>query len=417
MIKKIFNTYSNILSSILLIIMGILFFFRGKHVLLAINIINIIYLSIKVISNIYALFFSKEKTIDKVISLLTTSILLLIVAFRFNWVIEIIITFIGWFIIINAIIHIIDAYRCRKDMIHGTLNYTVKALTEVILGNILIINRHHNGYYLSALIGLYFIIYGAATLVEKLKDYLPAKSLSFVKNHNSFPLPVIISAIIPQTFYMSVDNFYKQEQLSFSQTPENEEPVDLEVLIYLKQDGPESLGHIDISYKGFIFSYGCHDPHHRHLMGTFGDGVLIIADRNKFIKQAISEKKMVISYGIKLSDKEKTILEKRIIEITSRIYPWACDAKADPTKEAKDYASRVYQATDAKMYKFTKGKFKTYFVFSTNCVLLSDQLIRCKELNLINISGIIVPGSYLKFLNEEYLRKNSIVHRRIIYRQ
>lgn len=417
MVKKIFNTYSNILSSILLIIMGILFFFRGNHVLLAINIINIVYLSIKVISNIYALFFSKEKTMDKIISLLTTSILLLIVAFRFNWVIEVIIAFIGWFIIINAIIHIIDAYRCRKDMIHGTLNYTLKAIIEVILGNVLIINRHNNGYYLSALIGLYFIIYGLATLIEKLKDYLPAKSLSFVKNHNSFPLPVIISAIIPQTFYISVDNFYKQEQLSFSQTPEQEEPIDLEVLIYLKQDGPESLGHIDISYKGLILSYGCHDPHHRHLMGTFGDGVLIIADRNKFIKQAISEKKMVISYGIKLSNEEKMILEKRIVEITSRIYPWACDAKADPSKEAKDYASRVYRATDAKMYKFTKGKFKTYFVFSTNCVLLSDKLIRCKELNLINISGIIVPGSYLKFLNEEYLRKNSIVYRRIIYRQ
>lgn len=56
------------------------------------------------------------------------------------------------------------------------------------------------------------------------------------------------------------------------------------------------------------------------------------------------------------------------------------------------------------MYKFANGKFKTYFVFSTNCVLLADELLHCKELDLIPIGGIVTPGTYLEFLNTEYLR-------------
>lgn len=54
------------------------------------------------------------------------------------------------------------------------------------------------------------------------------------------------------------------------------------MFIYLKESGPESLGHVDISFQGNIYSYGCHDPHHRGLFGTLGDGVLIVSKREAF---------------------------------------------------------------------------------------------------------------------------------------
>ena len=69
------------------------------------------------------------------------------------------------------------------------------------------------------------------------------------------------------------------------------------------------------------------------------------------------------------------------------------------------------------MYKFANGKFKTYFVFSTNCVLLADELLHCKELDLIPIGGIVTPGTYLEFLNTEYLRPGGMVVERTIYKR
>ena len=67
------------------------------------------------------------------------------------------------------------------------------------------------------------------------------------------------------------------------------------------------------------------------------------------------------------------------------------------------------------MYKFTKGKFKTYFIAGTNCVNLADDLIRSKDLNLIDLNGLVTPGAYLAFLNTEYLKKDSIVKTRTLF--
>ncbi len=67
------------------------------------------------------------------------------------------------------------------------------------------------------------------------------------------------------------------------------------------------------------------------------------------------------------------------------------------------------------MFKFSKGKFRTYFISSTNCVMLADELIRNRDLTLINLSGLVTPGAYLSFLNTEYLKPNSAVISRTLY--
>ena len=63
------------------------------------------------------------------------------------------------------------------------------------------------------------------------------------------------------------------------------------------------------------------------------------------------------------------------------------------------------------------GRFKKYFVFTTNCVLLSDYLIRNEEIDLLNMSGIITPGAYLNYLFQLYIKKDSIIKRLKIYKK
>ena len=151
--------------------------------------------------------------------------------------------------------------------------------------------------------------------------------------------------------------------------------------------------------------------------------MLVVSDRETFLKHALkSEDKTIISYGLTLNESQKAMLQKRIDAMMERAYTWRPDAQLlaegeTAEGEAKDYASRVWNATHAHMYKFANGKFKTYFVFSTNCVLLADELLHCKELDLIPIGGIVTPGTYLEFLNTEYLRPGGMVVERTIYKR
>ena len=75
----------------------------------------------------------------------------------------------------------------------------------------------------------------------------------------------------------------------------------------------------------------------------------------------------------------------------------------------EDYASTLYKMTGATFYKFKTGKFKTFFILSTNCVALADQILGAAGTDIIKLSGFIAPGSYYDYLYREYCKKNSMV--------
>ena len=53
-------------------------------------------------------------------------------------------------------------------------------------------------------------------------------------------------------------------------------------------------------------------------------------------------------------------------------------------------------------YKFTSSKFKTYFVLSTNCVLLADSIVGEAGTDILSPQGFIVPGTYQDYLDLEF---------------
>ncbi|MBO7703888.1 MAG: hypothetical protein J6S26_05520, partial [Solobacterium sp.] len=121
-----------------------------------------------------------------------------------------------------------------------------------------------------------------------------------------------------------------------------------------------------------------------------------------------------------LSDEQKAIVEKRIDRMMERTVPWKCAAAlcheaGEDMNACQDYASRVYKETFCDMFKFTNGKFRTYFISATNCVILADELIRSRDLSLVDLTGFVTPGAYLSFLNTEYLKQDSIVVSRTLY--
>ena len=416
---------SSLLTGIFFILVGLLFFFRYSNIFRLTYILFIIGLCWIGINHLIQAMITKKMKLN--ISTVLTSLLCLglagLIIVRPVIYQRFIHYLVGWWALINAVIQFINFYVYRQDCLKGTTYQFFKGLVNLVFGLVLIINPFDKIWMIAAIAGIYLIFYGLSTFFEALKDLISSGTRIKITNHLRLSVPVLFSALIPQRFFLSINALIKTNKLVPENPAVTPQDTNLEVFLYLKESGPESLGHCDISFNGRIYSYGCHDPHNRGLMGTLGDGVLIVSDRDSFLKHALkTEDKTIIGYGLTLTEKQNQILQKRIDDMMARTVIWKPDgqlmAEGDTSiTEAKDYASRVWNSTKAQMYKFTQGKFKTYFVFSTNCVLLADELLHYKELELIPIGGIVTPGSYLEFLNREYCRPYSMVSRRTIYKR
>ena len=311
---------------------------------------------------------------------------------------------------------LVNAYVKQKDIQPGAYGQIISGIISAILGVFLIFGKawHIKTEFLNIGAGLFFIIYGLKALYSHIRYTHPN---SFIAKHTnkSLSLPLLLSAFYPLRACISVRSLKESIKVD---ARKNTDIPDLWVYFYLKDTGFEIFGHMDIAYKDTIYSYGCHDPHHRGLLGTLGDGVLIKSDRDSFLKtNAEIDHKTIIGYGIKLTGEQQDKLEKKIADMMSRTVPWQCDAQKDPThcEQINDYASRMWKGSGCEFYKFKEGKFRTYFVASTNCVLLADELIRNKDLSLVTLNGIVAPGNYLTFLNEEYILRHPSVTARTIY--
>lgn len=326
--------------------------------------------------------------------------------------------FYGWWMLGHAILMLINFYVYLVDQLPNAIGQLFSGIVSLIIGFFMITGQNISikTEILSIIAGIYFILYGLMGFVMHLLYLLKKQNPKF--RSLSLSSPILLSAFLPIRFYISIKNLKLNEQLQ-ENSVDNEN--DLHVYIYLKGKGPEMFGHTDIGYKGTIWSYGNHDPAARHLLGTYGDGVLIRANEKLFLKESIgTDGKTIVGYGIHLTDAQKAVLEKRLEALMARAVPWKCAAqiameKGEDASSCKDYASRVYKETHCDMFKFQSGKFRTYFIASTNCVMIADELIRNRDLNLIDLNGLITPGAYLSFLNTEYLKKNTPVYSRIFY--
>ena len=411
------NAYNNLLQGFIFIAVGILFVTRWK-VLWAIThlILTGAFIYLGVSQFVSELVKKKKLNLRFAISIAANGIVVVYAISNPMNFLTFVPYMIGWYALLNGVVQSINFYVYRRDFMRGKSWRLVLAIINLTVALVLILSPAGKLAVLSATAGIYLCFHGTVTFYEALMDVLSPKIKHRLRRRMSLSVPMIVSAIIPSRVFTSIDALAKTNKLSLNSLVNT--TSDLEVFIYLSKSGPESLGHVDISFEGKIYSYGCHDPLHRRLFGTLGDGVLIVADREQFLAHALAaENKTIISYDVVLSTQQKQVIQQRLDEMLSRSEPWESALQREGfSSQVNDYASRVYRDTQAEMYKFKKGKFKTYFVFSTNCVLLADHILRCPQLDLFNITGIVTPGSYLSFLNDEYCRQDSIVTTRTIYK-
>jgi len=127
-------------------------------------------------------------------------------------------------------------------------------------------------------------------------------------------------------------------------------------------------------------------------------------------------------FGMKLTDRQKSNVEKQIHSIMENVNYYETNYERDKRLKKKvkkdsytDYPSVLTSLTDAKFYKVQSGPFKTFFVLGVNCCKLADNVIGKSGSDLLKMTGIITPGTYYEYLNQEFYKKNSMIISKIIY--
>jgi uncharacterized membrane protein HdeD (DUF308 family) len=267
------------------------------------------------------------------------------------------------------------------------------------------------------IVGIYFIFLSFTYFLDVIELLIPAKDKNKIKKRIRIVLPVFIAAFIPRKVLRDINKMFVIREKYDKYIIKKEEVFpDIEVLIHIKEGKIESFGHVDLYMNNMVISYGPYDDESNRLKLSISDGVLLEIDKYKYINFCNrNEKQNVISFGLKITEVQKDRIREKLENIKSDTYEWNPPSKVYNDKKYYDYSSKLYNETDCKFYKFTKGKFKTFFVFYTNCVQLVDEIIGMSGIDLLSINGLIAPGTYYDYFNREFRRKNSIVVSKEIY--
>lgn len=412
MLKSRANAINKTLASIGVIILGVITIIQSDEVIPLIRLITIIALLCLVTSRIIAIFLDHKYQENLFYALIYSVIIALIIIYP-NIYVRSISLVVSIYAYVNFLIQAINYYIFRKNHIQGVMFTLFRAILDLCFGLGLTLMPIFASHLIFVFAGVYLIIFG----------FFNSLSWIYILFNERFSisvsLPAIITTFLPVTLYMKIKNDPKVEEYIKHEPEPSEYP--LEISIYTHEDGFEAIGHIDVSYYGTIYSYGLHDPKTRSLFGSAGEGVLVVSDRSKFLKSALKDgKTMIFNFQFDLSDEQLKLVKKRIDLLMEDAIPFKCEAELQLEEglvtNANDYISGVYLDTNCDLYKFTKGPFKTYFVFSQNCIQLTDFLVRNQQIDLLKMTGIITPGAYLSFLFSLYEKDNSLVKNLVIYK-
>lgn len=425
MLQKRFNTFGTFLFSFLCITLGILIILGGK-ILFKYNIyliaILIIVLAAADLLKLIIFHGEQKKLFEAFTKLIIDFIFACLMIYHYDFIITVLTIFFGFYIFIHSLLHLFNFYLYKINNISGKLAVLNSFLITFILSLLLIFHPTQNFIFAEIIIGIYFIFLGITKFVDFIKEILPAKYSNFLKSHIQIQLPILLAMFIPKQL-ISIINESLQLKCEENFILEKKKTTpDIEVIIHLATSGSAAFGHVEVCFEEKIYSFGNYDKHSRRFFDSIGDGVVCIADKNQYIEYALKNKnRYLVVFGIQLTEKEKMIIKKRIYHLlndnTIDFFPDLALYEQGKLPEGtyNDMSSEIYKLANGKFKKIIKGKNKKFFVFKTNCVMVANYILNGKGTKLVAINGIISPGSYYDYLNNEFLRKNSNVITRKIY--
>lgn len=415
------------LSGLGIILLGILLIIdNGELYLRAIHLLLFFFLLVGVSKLITSFFKPIEKRKEKrIISFI--EILIAILLFIFQDISLSIMPFLfGIYLILQCLVKVINYILYRRNNIKGRWKELFFATWFLLFGITFFFSPLLHLSTVLKIIGIYLILLGLGEWIQLLKEVIPKKIKKKFKRSFRITLPAIIEAFLPRKMLREINRYLNdQEEITKEncEIEKNNKEVDLEILIHLSEKGFNQFGHMDFVIDNKVISLGNYDRSSFCLGESIGDGVLFESPKDKYIPFCIKRSnKTIIGFGLSLTNKEKELVLKEYENIKKDVFPWDPSVKnnekrrySEEEKRKLDYASALYLDTKAKFYKFNKGEFKTYFVLGKNCSAFADRIIGKSGTHLVKMSGILSPGTYLDYLEDEFYRKNSMVVSKTIY--
>lgn len=337
------------------------------------------------------------------------------------------------YILINAAIKIVDYFIDRQNNVSGRLKQLALFFFFMIFGVLMVFVPEMDKKGFRIVSGIYCIIYGSFLLWDFVFQCLPDRIQQKFRTKLSLPMPLLITTLMP---FLNQRSRHKQNALNperekselkpfYPAGKETEAAPDLEVLVHAGEKGFGIMGHCDIAFEGQVYSYGSYDLDSTSLFGAIGDGIFIICPKKDYIRFYVTATpREIYGYGLHLTEKQKQAVREEIEEIKSHTYKWKTPLEELYEKDntikgeaVSDWGSKKWNCTNADFYKFKDGKMKTYFVVTSNCVALSDMIVKkaCKDISIADPSGIRTPGEYYDYMEHLLSMKGSPVFCRTIY--
>lgn len=317
------------------------------------------------------------------------------------------------YITLNGVIKFISYLNYKKDKVDRRFPVLCGATIMMLYGLALLLGRYVDANAMMIFIGGYGLFLGINYIIDGVFTAVPQQHKDSLKRRIRIPVPIFISALIPKVMMDYINErlaVEPKEKFIDDQIYSN-----VEIFIHVSPDGFGTIGHCDICIDDNVISYGNYDCDSIRLCESIGDGVIFVAPRESYIPFCIEvDRKTIFSYGVRLTKKQLESIKteiKKIFENTYRWYPRSYKNKDD----CNDYASKLYLRTNTKFYKFNKGRFKTYFVLGSNCVKLAETIMGKAGMDIIDLNGIISPGTYQSYLEKEYQRVNGAIITKNIY--
>ena len=330
---------------------------------------------------------------------------------------------IGVYQIFHASINLVTYVLYRKNKIRPRFRLLLDGLVLVFLGGTSLLSSTGNSVFQLFVLGAYFFLYGVSNIRD---GFLFEEEIgkNHLKRRIRISLPIVLAALIPARTLAKINKFMQEnaderEDIHLGMVKSGK-TAELEIFVHTAETSLFSaIGHVDICYQGRVISYGNYDPSSETLFGMVGDGVLYFCDRDKYIDLCKREsQKTLFGYGIDLTPEMEKAVQKKLTELKQLTIPWEPSADKIMTGDGKEdyiYAYKIRHETDGELYKFIKSKFKSYFVLSTNCVLLADTIVGQAGTDILSPKGFIAPGTYQAYLNREFEKPNSIVVSKHVY--
>ncbi|MGF3067053.1 DUF308 domain-containing protein [Facklamia sp. P12932] len=329
---------------------------------------------------------------------------------------------VGIYQLLLALLNFFSYYLMFKDKAFERYQRLAFAIANFIfaIDSILIMNQ---GYPALLRLGIYLIFLGISYLYDGGFNLLDLEKQHIWRRSLRLPLPVLFSALFPQKLIRKVDEIlidttqdiesdYRASLLANENDLPKQEDNLITIQIPVGKSTFDRVGHMNIAYKDTVYFYGNQDDDTRNLLDTSGEGVLALIDRSEYLSFSLKNRLTIVEYDIALSKQQAQQLEEKLNGIKEKTINWHPQSKT----VLNSFVGKLMRQTKyTKFYKFKEGQFQTYFVFWTNCVLFSDDIIKEIGLALSPLVGIQTPGTYYDFLEREYQKEKSIILERRVY--